>query len=71
MTIFIIYNTDRGDILGVEKAFTRRTAAFNYLDSPTAKQYFDTVISKRFGWIDKTYDDWLNSFIEEIELHED
>lgn len=71
MTIFIIYDTDNGDILGVERAFTRRITAFNYLDSPAARHYFDTVLSKRRTWIDKTYDDCINSLIKEIELRED
>ncbi len=65
MKVYVIFDRDGWEIQGVEKIFSTKESAIKYLDTETARQYYDSSVVKRAGWVGETYEKWLNSMIEE------
>ena len=66
MNVYVIYDRDGWEIQGIEKIFSTKESAMKYLDTGTARQYYESIVLvKRAGWVGETYESWLNSMIEE------
>jgi hypothetical protein len=65
MNVYVIFDQEGWEIQGIEKIFSTKESAMKYLDTEAARQYYDSSVVKKVGWVGETYEKWLNSKIEE------